>query len=430
LQGGGFSWGLAVALVLCLSSSCSHGRKSPALKMDAQVDVSLPDSPSGLDASTSDGASDPQDGSLQDRHIETERWVPLPLSGAPSARSGHTAVWTGRDMIVWGGQTGKPDWAVQATGGKLDFAKGEWKLLPRFPNLVPRTDHVAVWIQPRMWLWGGSLDEGETSVIELLNGAWYQPDLDEWSTPQSEWTPQGRMEPAVVWTGRHVLVWGGATELLPGYLADGGVYDPTTDRWKPMSTVGAPSGRYGTTAVWTGSRMLVWGGRGDETAPLSGGAYDPENDRWTTLSSRGAPEVTFPVAIFDGTNMIVWGQSPLKGVQTSGLQTVGAAYHPASDSWRPIALEGGPSSRALASAIWTGRWMVVWGGRSPEGTTFGDGARYDPTANAWMPLPSEGSPRGRTGHTVIWAGNAMLVWGGLGDNGAVYDDGAAYFPPQ
>ena len=30
-------------------------------------------------------------------------WTALPTSGAPAARDYHTAVWTGSEMIVWGG---------------------------------------------------------------------------------------------------------------------------------------------------------------------------------------------------------------------------------------------------------------------------------------------------------------------------------------
>jgi hypothetical protein len=30
-------------------------------------------------------------------------WTPTTLSGAPAARVAHTAVWTGTQMLVWGG---------------------------------------------------------------------------------------------------------------------------------------------------------------------------------------------------------------------------------------------------------------------------------------------------------------------------------------
>jgi len=33
-------------------------------------------------------------------------WTAVSITGAPSARSYHTVVWTGREMIVWGGYDG------------------------------------------------------------------------------------------------------------------------------------------------------------------------------------------------------------------------------------------------------------------------------------------------------------------------------------
>jgi hypothetical protein len=35
-----------------------------------------------------------------------DTWVPTSTDGAPSARGNHTAVWTGKEMIVWGGTNG------------------------------------------------------------------------------------------------------------------------------------------------------------------------------------------------------------------------------------------------------------------------------------------------------------------------------------
>jgi hypothetical protein len=32
-----------------------------------------------------------------------DTWTPTNLTGAPDARDSHTAVWTGSEMIVWGG---------------------------------------------------------------------------------------------------------------------------------------------------------------------------------------------------------------------------------------------------------------------------------------------------------------------------------------
>ncbi len=79
-----------------------------------------------------------------------------------------------------------------------------------------------------------------------------------------------------------MIVWGGAD---PGGYGDGAIYDPSIDSWQPMTAQGAPSGRSGHTAVWTGSKMIVWGG-GSNT----GGIYDPATDSWTlTATRRPAP---------------------------------------------------------------------------------------------------------------------------------------------
>jgi hypothetical protein len=80
-----------------------------------------------------------------------------------------------------------------------------------------------------------------------------------------------------VWTGSR-MVRGG--ELNGTYLDTGGVYDPAAGTWTATTTVGAPARRAVHTAVWTGSHMVVWGGFvfvGGSTTPFdTGGIYfDP-----------------------------------------------------------------------------------------------------------------------------------------------------------
>ena len=46
--------------------------------------------------------------------------------------------------------------------------------------------------------------------------------------------------------------------------------------WAPTSTSGAPDARVSHTAVWTGSKMIVWGGSAGSGSYLNTGAdYDP-----------------------------------------------------------------------------------------------------------------------------------------------------------
>jgi hypothetical protein len=69
-----------------------------------------------------------------------------------------------------------------------------------------------------------------------------------------------------------MIVWGGyATEGV--MLGTGGIYDPATDTWTTTSTVGAPAAREWHAAVWTGLRMIVWGGSDFTYFVNTGGVY-------------------------------------------------------------------------------------------------------------------------------------------------------------
>jgi hypothetical protein len=99
--------------------------------------------------------------------------------------------------------------------------------------------------------------------------------------------------PTAVWTGTRMIVWGGSIyDMYAGSYTEtntGRIYDPATDSWKATSTTGAPPAASGHTAVWTGSRMIVWGGYSREGWRSTGGVYDPATDTWTLTSLSGAP---------------------------------------------------------------------------------------------------------------------------------------------
>jgi hypothetical protein len=103
-----------------------------------------------------------------------------------------------------------------------------------------------------------------------------------------------------------MIVWGGYSGVLEN---SGGRYDPIADTWTATSTVDAPSGRETRTALWTGSRMIVWGEAAGIGHPLdTGGLYDPEADTWTPTSTAGAPSARYAQAgVWTGSRMIVWG---------------------------------------------------------------------------------------------------------------------------
>src|SRR2546426_9842765 len=71
----------------------------------------------------------------------------------------------------------------------------------------------------------------------------------------------GRARSAVVWTGRKLLLWGGETGQAGAFVTPphGLAYDPRADRWSPLPQAPLP-GRIHPLAAWTGRGMVSWGG--------------------------------------------------------------------------------------------------------------------------------------------------------------------------
>ena len=85
-----------------------------------------------------------------------------------------------------------------------------------------------------------------------------------------------------------------------------------------------------------------------------------------------------------------------------------ALYDPLTDSWKPMRTTGAPSPRKNHAAVWTGREMVVWGGRDGD-RFFNDGARYDPATDAWKPVPLPALLLPRKSMTTVWTGKEMMA---------------------
>src|SRR5438477_43819 len=164
-----------------------------------------------------------------------DTWTATSTTNAPDGRLYHTAVWTGSEMIVWGGSNG-PD--VLNTGGR------------------------------------------------------YNPSTDSWAATSTTNAPVARYLHTAVWTGSEMIVWGGFHNTT--VLNTGGRYHPSTDSWAATSTTNAPVARDSHTAVWTGSEMIVWGGLGSNSSLLNtGGRYKPCTDRRPSTSTTNAPAARY-----------------------------------------------------------------------------------------------------------------------------------------
>ncbi len=173
----------------------------------------------------------------------------------------------------------------------------------------------------------------------------------------------------------------------------------------------SPQPRAGHTAVWDGSEMIVWGGSQDGSDVNTGGRYNPATDSWIpTPATNGIPAAgSGHTAVWSGTEMIVWGGS---------LGNQGWRYNPVSNSWVAATTVNAPVARSGHVAVWNGTNMLVWGGsyydtNLSQTVYLNTGARYTPTNDTWVAISTTGAPSPRTSPLAVWAGhqpNAGLGW--------------------
>ena len=133
-----------------------------------------------------------------------------------------------------------------------------------------------------MIVWGGLPATGRGSNT----GARFDPDTNSWTSMLAS-PLAGRVGHSAVWTGKRMIVWAGLTGASGGgssakhtqfegtTIDDGSHYEPTTDTWPRMSTVGAPIDLVEHFALWTGTQMVVIGDSHSSKGLTIGGRYTP-----------------------------------------------------------------------------------------------------------------------------------------------------------
>lgn len=217
----------------------------------------------------------------------------------------------------------------------------------------------------------------------------------------------GRIDPMAVWSGSRMIIWGGSVPKVPSGetpFDDGAMYDPITKEWTSLPP--APiSARSNAASVWTGTEMLIWGGSDDGNSLFDGAAFNPATNTWRLLPTFDLAATVRPTAVWTGSEMVV-----LEGINGSPH---GGAFDPATNSWRTIATPPGRSATPYPQAVWTGTEVVAT-------LTAGSGdnpiiASYNPITDSWEELAASLSSGQRP--RLLWTGTELLMFGMTDTNG-------------
>lgn len=312
--------------------------------------------------------------------------APLPTSGREIAiatreiraplvnRIGASGVWTGSEVIVWGGWT-EGEFGLQpprANGAAYSPETDRWRRIARAP-IPGRARHVATWTGEEMLVWGGYPQFGLPRAV----GAAYDAAADRWRMIQA--APIGwSSESLGAWTGREWVI-ARRTRADRIQLA---AYDPDRDRWRRLPTPGVELSSEAH-LVWCGETLLV--GSSME------GLFRLKGDTWTATASPpdGMPATGTPICAA-GRLFIPLGSAP---------GTILGEWDATADTWRR--LPAPPSGRSADVRWWNEDGSVV----------LGADAAFDLGAETWWTVapPIEDS---RSDAARVWTGTELVVWGG------------------
>lgn len=312
--------------------------------------------------------------------------------GPLGVRGRHDVLWTGEEMIVWGGANGDrlPN---LIDGAAFDPDTATWRMLAPAP-LENSTVTRAIWAEdmmivvsreatlaydPKVDVWsviaggiyppdypgltagmGDGVAAWTSSGIQLLDldsGAWTQLPSPGFGTGD-RWDSTLRVVDGTLYAigsvgycgGREAASWSGTDwAYLPVVELDGGEY---ADCSYPNQTGVA------------GGTLVAWGDDIHESM-----AYDPDANVWSPIETfplAGSEGPSGPVQLDDGFLVPRWGE--------------GAIFDPATGTWAHVVLAGSGEDTEM---VWTGEELLMWGWEC----CYGDGRDEFVSMDAWRWTP-------------------------------------------
>jgi hypothetical protein len=251
--------------------------------------------PKGAEEAALDGFSfDPHEGT----------WSQLPAAPIGAQMLGVTPkpIWTGTEVLLY------------PVGLAFDPGSDTWRRLPPAPHDPAYRQTAVVWTGSEMIVFGGGEVDSETAH----QGAAYDPETNEWRRIAD--APVGLNLLSAVWTGDEVIVFG---SLLNGRnvaeteTSVGAAYDPVTDTWRmlPPSALSPQA----TSAVFAGGRLIAW------DYEVRAQEYDPTTDAWSEPVEMPMEfSECYPDSVVAGDVVFAWfcGQAAMLDIDTGSWQPV------------------------------------------------------------------------------------------------------------
>ncbi len=417
---------VVVALVVSVALIVRGQRSAPPVRppsvavlpsSNGGVTSARPTTASATTPTTRSGApvsvTGPAGGSGSVTSLMRGSWKQL-LAGPLSPREGSATVWTGTELLIWGGQSALPnDHAKNLNDGALyNPVSRTW----RSTSAAPMSDAIigtAVWAGSKLFVWALPAEGTDRRGVLAL----FDPAANSWQTIAA--LPVAKVVALqAVWTGTRLLVlsWDDTTTV---HLTE---LDVSSATWHALPSLQLPTHHQviqAYAAAGNGSVYLLAGwawtrATGPNSTETRDGV-DTYNYRLATQQWAGwptsAPLTAWAAPIWVGDAIAMPAVSQFCGGGSCPMEA-----YPLPDS--TIGVPGGLLATTPRTSmtdpydpyVWTGRALVGVGRSSIEINGHRPGGPIkatDPHTFRWQTLPSSDI----YGSAAAWIGEGLLVWG-------------------
>jgi hypothetical protein len=358
--------------------------------------------------------------------LATDHWSTLPPAPIVG-RTEQATVWTGSQMLIWGGFAGDNNTRFLADGAAFSPATNQWSVLPVSP-LSARAEVASTWTGTDLFVWGGYDSRPGNEFDATADGALYDPATRQWHMlPPSPLS--ARASATALWTGKEVVVLGGEPTgwtQSQDWDTDAAAYNPSTNTWRRLSSLPRLPDRtvQSVTAVAAGADIYAWQ-TWTQVVPPGGGPnsfaragvqmdrYDATTNQWATVPAKVNAPSGVSEPIWTGSEIVMPAfTTACPSDCPEGTRVRGARFDPGPRTWTLIPY--GPGDTAPAPAVWTGDALLTYDSdlytSGPAGTTHpGAAAAWSADTNKWTELP--GAAYEGDDISSVWTGTQLLEWG-------------------